>query len=133
LWRIIGKTSTRKKLERQMSKLELIPKPKSDVQFNGDRLQLDWIVPYSSKVGKEFVERYDKIKKLHDDLMEEIHWNRFIYNLNFRFQPVIGNTYYLYKNKEGNYFISLISPKEWRMEFVGEFIFEHNGKWVKKS
>jgi hypothetical protein len=109
---------------------KLIPKIKSDVQFNGERLDLDWLKPYVSQVGNEFTERYEKIKKLYDELMDEVYWNKLLYSLDTKFKPVIGHTYHLYK-KDEKLFLSLICPTEWKMEFVSSFVFEHNGKWIK--
>ncbi|GAC1419213.1 MAG: hypothetical protein NVS9B7_02850 [Flavisolibacter sp.] len=48
---------------------------------------------------------------------QEIHkrkeLSRLIYKAKLSFAPVIGQLYYLYETNEGNYTISLISPKEW--------------------
>jgi hypothetical protein len=110
--------------------MKLIPKTKSDVQFNGEKLDLEWLKPYTTQVGNEFTERYEKIKKLYDDLMNEVYWNKLLYSLDIKFKPVIGHSYYLYKNDE-RFFLSLIAPHEWNMKYVASFIFEHNGKWVK--
>jgi hypothetical protein len=36
-----------------------------------------------------------------------------IYEARLSFQPVIGQTYYMYEKKDGSYLLSLVSPKEW--------------------
>ena len=36
-----------------------------------------------------------------------------IYDARLSFQPVIGQTYYMYEKKDGNHLLSLVSPKEW--------------------
>jgi hypothetical protein len=36
-----------------------------------------------------------------------------IYSAKLNFAPVIGQTYYLYEKKNGEHFLSLVSPKEW--------------------
>lgn len=36
-----------------------------------------------------------------------------IYGAKLNFTPVIGQVYYLYEKKDGNYFLSMVSPKEW--------------------
>jgi hypothetical protein len=114
-----------------MKEYSLIPKHKSDVQFNGDIIyNKSWIVPYIINVRNEFDQRYDEIKKQYDKLIDEVYWNNIIYNIELRFQPVIGNSYYLYKDDE-KYIISIIGPDEWKKEFVGTFQFEYTGKWIK--
>lgn len=111
--------------------MELTPKKKSDVQFNGyEKLNLTWNIPYALSVNKEFQERYDNIVKNYEELSEEIYWNNIIYNMTINFKPVIGNKYYLYQESE-KYFLSLIAPWEWKRNCLGEFKFDHNGKWNK--
>jgi hypothetical protein len=36
-----------------------------------------------------------------------------IYEARLNFQPVIGQTYYLYEKKDGSHLLSLVSPREW--------------------
>ena len=36
-----------------------------------------------------------------------------IHDARLSFQPVIGQTYYMYEKKDGNHLLSLVSPKEW--------------------
>lgn len=36
-----------------------------------------------------------------------------IYTAQLAFKPNIGQTYYLYEKKDGNYMLSLVAPKEW--------------------
>jgi len=107
-------------------------KQKSDVQFNG-RVENDknWAVPFVSNVKKEFDSRYDTIKKQYEDLLDEVYWNSIIYQAKINFKPVIEKTYYLYKNENDSYYLSLISPTEWHREHVGTFMFNHTGKWIK--
>jgi len=111
--------------------LKLTPKQKSDVQFNGyEKFNLSWSIPYATSVNNEFQERYDNIVKQYEQLSEEIYWNNLIYNLGIKFKPIIGNIYFLYKDEE-KYYLSMIAPWEWKRECVGEFKFDHNGKWNK--
>jgi len=109
---------------------ELIPKQKSEVQFNGERLNMNWTISYANTVSKEFLDRYNAIVKMYDELVSEIYWNNLIYDINIKFKPVIGKTYYLYKEKDGHV-LSMISPKEWKKDFVASFKFDHNCKWSK--
>lgn len=112
---------------------KLVPKRKSDVEFNGKVKSNDnWPIPYVEKVSKEFDQRFENIKKLYDELLDEVYWNNLIYSTNLRYEPVIGHIYYLYKEND-KYFISIISPWEWwkKEDFIGKFKFEHTGKWIK--
>lgn len=110
--------------------MKLTIKKKTEIQFNGEILNNNWYIPYESIVNKEFIERYENIKKMYEELKNEINWNNIIYSIKLKFKPVIGKSYYLYIDEDDKYFLSLISPKEWKRNFVGEFKFDHNGKWI---
>jgi hypothetical protein len=111
--------------------MELTPKHKSEVQFNGEKFDLqNWSIPYTSNVHKEFQDRYDNIVKQYEELSEEVYWNNIIYNVGLKFKPVIGNIYYLYI-ENNKHFLSIIAPWEWKREFIAKFKFDYNGKWVK--
>ena len=56
--------------------------------------------------------------------------NEFIYNSRYSFEPVIGETYHLYEDKFGNYFLSLISPNEWNKIHVVSVRLNSEHKWV---
>ena len=112
--------------------MEYLPKKKSDVQFNG-MIKFDgasWKKQGIDEVQKEFNDRFDDIKKKFDELQEEFYWNKIIYESKIRFEPIIGQTYHLYENDKGN-FLSLISPNEWKMNYIGSFKLKHNKKWQK--
>lgn len=47
------------------------------------------------------------------DIKKRVHISDLIYGVKMSFQPVIGKTYYLYEQKDGERYLSLISPKEW--------------------
>jgi hypothetical protein len=91
---------------------------------------MNWTSIFTKNLNVEFNDRYNEIIKQYEELTDEIYWNNIIYNLDIKFKPVIGNTYYLY-NDDQNYFLSMISPSEWKKDFVAEFQFNYNGKWVK--
>lgn len=110
--------------------MELTPKQKSDVQFNGEKINLDLLKFHAINANKEFQERYNKIVETYNELFEEVFWNNTIYGSVIRFQPVIGEIYYLYNSNE-KYFISIISPSEWKKNCIGKFKYEYNGKWTK--
>jgi hypothetical protein len=69
-------------------------------------------------------------KRLHQELLElrekylrvidQFNWNRLVYEAEFRFEPVTGETYHLYRDG-GRFSLSLVGPQEWAREFVGSF------------
>lgn len=84
------------------------------------------------KVNHQFSAKFEELKKEYQKLIEEYQWNDLVYNAIFNFEPVIGETYHLYYNKDGELFLSLIEPQHWRkMKFVGSFYLDSDKKWNK--
>jgi len=51
-----------------------------------------------------------------------------VYNADFKFEPVVGEVYYLYEGKE-NAFLSLIPPTKWKQTFLGAFRLNSEYRW----
>jgi hypothetical protein len=83
-----------------------------------------------NKVNHEFKDRFERLRKEYESLLEEYEWNKIIYESDLRFEPVVGEIYHLYIN-DGKKFISLIGPGEWKMEFLGTFKLNSDLKWTK--
>lgn len=81
-------------------------------------------------VNKEFENKFNELKLEYKKLMDEYKWNELVYNSRFSFEPVIGETYHMYRGDDGKEFLSLISPSEWNKEFVGTFKLNSDKKWV---
>lgn len=90
-----------------------------------------WKRIQAQTANKVFNKKYEEIKEEFNTLIDEVKWNEFVYSTKYNFVPVIGETYYLYYKSDGTYFLSLISPNEWNMEFIGATRLESNNKWVK--
>lgn len=69
-----------------------------------------WTSRVSPEVAHHFVERYEELQRDYCALMESYELNRRVYNSEMRFEPVIGQTYYLYEKENGARFVSLVSP-----------------------
>ena len=83
------------------------------------------------KVNKEFLNRYESLKKQYDELIEEFKWNDIIYGSKFNFEPVVGETYHLYYGQTGKKFLSLIEPNQWNKEHNGTITLNFDNKWIK--
>ena len=70
-------------------------------------------------------------KEEYKKLVEEYNWTSLVYESTYSFQPLVGEAYYLYQKKDKSLFLSLISPDEWDMEYLGTFKLITNGKWEK--
>ena len=90
-----------------------------------------WKQNQANKANKVFNKKFEEIKDEFAHLIDEVKWNEFVYSTNYNFIPVMGETYYLYRKSDGTNFLSLISPDEWSMEFIGATRLESNNKWIK--
>ena len=84
-----------------------------------------------SKVNKKIGLKFQELKNEYNKLLDEFKWNELIYNSKFSFEPVVGETYYLYMDSSEEYFLSLIHPDSWNKDFIGEFILNSEGQWIK--
>jgi hypothetical protein len=86
-----------------------------------------------SKVNKKIGLKFQELKNEYNKLLDEFKWNELIYNSKFSFEPVVGETYYLYMDSSEEYFLSLIHPDSWNKDFIGEFILNSEGQWIKST
>lgn len=85
----------------------------------------------SIKADKYFNSKLNELKSEYETLVDEYKWSNIIYNASYNFQPILGESYYLYLNKSEKYFLSIIGPKEWNQIYIGTFKLLNNGKWDK--
>ena len=97
-------------------------------------IHIDNLVSWKSRgistVNKQFENKFNELKVQYDNLMKEFENNELVYNANFSFEPVIGETYHLYRGDDGYNFLSLISPVEWNKEHLGTFQLNSDKKWI---
>ena len=56
----------------------------------------------------------------------------------FSFEPVIGNSYYIYKRSDNSLFLSIIAPSEWGNGYDIKYLnkkitFTQNNDWVESN
>ena len=83
-----------------------------------------------NKLQKKFNTKYKELVDEYNNLVDEVKLNQLVYSSDFSFEPVIGEIYHLYYRKNGTYFLSLISPKEWNKEHVISVELNSEHKWV---
>ena len=90
-----------------------------------------WKLKNVDKVNKQLKTKYEELNKEFQKLIDEYNWNQLVYSSQFNFEPVIGEIYHLYSKKNGDIFLSLISPNEWKQKYVASFRLDSNNKWEK--
>ena len=83
------------------------------------------------KASKYFKSRMGEIIDDYNKLMEEYKWNKLVYESKYSFEPVVGEIYHLYVKNDGEYFLSIIEPHQWKQKHIGSFKLLNNGKWEK--
>lgn len=89
-----------------------------------------WKVNGINRVNKDLASKFQDLKEEYNKLMNEFHWNELVYNARFSFEPVVGEVYHLYRNNQGKEFLSIISPNEWKQEYIGTTMLNSERKWV---
>lgn len=85
------------------------------------------------KVNKQVKAKYDELKGEFDQLLEKFEYNNLVYQAKFNFEPIVGETYHLYRDTKNLLFLSLISPAECNFDFVGTFRLNADKMWDKLS
>ena len=57
------------------------------------------------KANKQIQAKYLELKAEYDKMMQELEYNNLVYNARFNFEPIIGETYHLYKDKNNEPFL----------------------------
>ena len=97
-------------------------KPTNTATWTGDGVR---------RVNKILKGKFEEVKKEYELLMEKFHYNDMLYNAKFGFEPIIGETYHLYKNKKEELFLSIIEPTQWDLEHKGSFKLNSDKMWEK--
>ena len=91
----------------------------------------NWKVTKVNKVNKNFEDKFKELQEEYNEMMEQFFWNELIYSSDFNFEPVVGEIYHLYQ-KNDRFFLSLVSPHEWNIKFIGTFKLNNENIWIKK-
>lgn len=82
-----------------------------------------------SKVNHQFKTEYEELKAQYEVMMKKFEYNNLIYAAKFSFEPIVGAVYHLYRYKNGEPFLSLISPEECNWDFAGTFELKADKIW----
>ncbi|WP_047419018.1 DUF2452 domain-containing protein [Cellulophaga sp. Hel_I_12] len=83
------------------------------------------------QVNKQIGAKYQELKAEFDGLMEQFEYNNLVYSASFNFEPIVGFTYYLYRNAAEEAFLSVIAPDECNFDYIGTFKLNADKIWQK--
>ena len=84
-----------------------------------------------NRVNHQLKAKFEELRAEYQQMIEELQWNELVYSSKFSFEPVIGEEYHLYIGDDGNVFLSLIEPNQWKRECIGSFRLNSEQKWMK--
>jgi len=90
----------------------------------------------AAEASHRFHQRYEELEQQMQELMTQAQYNDRLLNAHIAFKPIIGQVYYLY-NKNNKDYISMVSPKEWGVEwmrtqtFVGAYKILADNVWIE--
>lgn len=104
-----------------------------DMSRGGQTIQqLDLTFVNHNRKNKLFsfaTSKLEELQKQYNDTLTLWEWNNYVDSFNINFEPVIGQTYYLYEGTTK--FVSILSPKEFRKESLGATKLCADGYWIK--
>ena len=83
------------------------------------------------RVNKQFKSKFDELKKEYEAMMVQFEYNDLVYNAKFNFEPIIGEVYYLYNDKNEESFLSIIQPDQCNFNYLGSFRLNSQKMWEK--
>ena len=82
------------------------------------------------KVSKQLQTELEELQSKIKDFVKSASDTQKVYTARFKFEPLVGETYFLYEGEKENY-LSLISPDQWNKKFLGAFRLSSEYKWEK--
>ncbi|WP_179352029.1 DUF2452 domain-containing protein [Winogradskyella vidalii] len=92
-----------------------------------------WKTRNINKANKQIKAKYLELKAAYDKMMEELEYNTLVYNSRYTFEPIVGETYHLYRDKKEEPFLSIIAPSDCNFDHIGSFILNSELIWKKQD
>lgn len=73
--------------------------------------------------------KLEDLKTQYQQTIDLWQWNDYVDSFNISFEPVVGQTYYLYEGTTK--FVSILSPKEFKKTCLGITKLCSDGYWIK--
>lgn len=93
---------------------------------NADAIKKKGLNRASNHLKSELIEIQKKINNFIDDANN----TQKVYSAKFKFEPIVGETYFLYEGAGENY-LSILAPENWGKKFIGAFRLNSDYKWEK--
>ncbi len=81
-------------------------------------------------VNNHFKSKFEELKEEYQKLLDSFRDNDTLYGVKYNFEPIVGNTYHLYK-KDSDHFLSILAPEECNFSYVGSYLLNSDKLWQK--
>ncbi|WP_299339206.1 DUF2452 domain-containing protein [uncultured Psychroserpens sp.] len=83
------------------------------------------------RANQQIQAKYLELKAEYEKMMEALEYNNLVYNSRYNFEPIVGETYHLYRDKNEKPFLSIIAPSDCNFDFIGSFALNSEFVWRK--
>ncbi len=80
------------------------------------KVQSKALAAMQEQTNMQLKQLYDQMQLIADQankIKQRIEVSEMIYRANYRFEPLIGHIYHLYRNDKGDYILSMLAPTDW--------------------
>lgn len=86
-----------------------------------------------ANVNHQLKTKFDALKEEYEAMVETLEFNQKIFKAKFSFEPIVGQTYHLYKKQDETLFLSILAPEECTFNFQGSFYLNADQLWQKTN
>jgi hypothetical protein len=81
-----------------------------------------------SEVERDLQQKLVELREKYLAAIDHFNWNKLVYEAQIQFEPVVGETYHLYKSG-GRRMLSMIAPDQWSMVHLATFRLNVDRQW----
>ncbi|MDA7673568.1 DUF2452 domain-containing protein [Akkermansiaceae bacterium] len=81
-----------------------------------------------SQVERELQQKLVQMREEYVATIEHFNWNKLVYEADINFEPIVGETYHLYRIRGGN-ILSMIAPDQWPHPHLASFRLNVDRQW----
>jgi len=92
---------------------------------------ISWKNRSINKINHKAKAKYLELQEEYKKMIEEFKYNKLIFDAKFTFEPIVGETYHLYKRDNGETFLSIIAPEQCNFNAIGSFYLNVDQTWKR--
>ena len=85
-----------------------------------------------SEVQRDLQQKLRELREQYLACIDHFNWNKLVYEASIQFEPVVGQTYFLYAMSRGN-MLSMIAPSEWKQRHLATVRLNMDRQWKVES